>query len=64
MILNGAIVLLLGLFFLAQGHGKLRFHKDPDRNAELTTKLGPTFRVLAPILIVAGALMIVAGFVS
>jgi uncharacterized membrane protein YphA (DoxX/SURF4 family) len=64
MVLSGAIVLLFGVYFLAQGHGKMPFHKDPERNSQQMEKVGPMFRLLAPIMIVAGALMVLSGLAS
>lgn len=64
MVLNGAIMALVGAYFLAQGHGKIKFHKDPERNAQVMEKLGPKLRILAPIVLAVGILMILSGLAS
>lgn len=61
--MDAIITVLLAAYFTAAGYGWISLSKDPVKNAEAMRRVGPIFRILGPIALVAGLLLLLSSLV-
>jgi hypothetical protein len=57
--IQGGVLVLLGVWFLLIGLGKLKVSKDAEANARFLAKWRMVFLIGGPVMIACGALLVV-----
>lgn len=61
--MDAIITILIGLYFTAVGNRWIAASKDSAKNEEYLRKVGPMFRIGGPIIVVAGAVLLLSALV-
>lgn len=59
---RSVITILLGVYFVLVGLGRVKVSKNPDANTKFVQKWGKFYLISGSIIVIAGVIMLVSSF--